>query len=69
MKITLVPVAFSCPLGDCPPGPFVYGKNNVGFKTEYRTTEGRMEVYCESGEAYHGDGDVIPCAYEIETES
>lgn len=54
MKIlVLKPEGWSCSLDECPSGLFLYN-DNVCFKTEYHTTDGLVEAYCESGEVFVG---------------
>lgn len=55
-RLILKPTDFEMPLSECPPGLFLCD-GNIGFKTEYRT-DGRMEVFCESGEVFWGGTNV-----------
>ena len=59
---TIVPDGWPCTLEECPPGPFVSVEypNSLCFKSEYRTPDGRVESYCESGEFFCGKGLVQP---------
>lgn len=62
-KMMLVPDGFACSIEECPPGPFAYGTGieySLGFKSEYKTKQGKIEAYCESGEFYCGEDKVIP---------
>lgn len=58
-RLELKPNGFPCTLEECPPGPFLHGKD-VCFKSEYHSNTGRIEAYCSSGEAYHGTGLIQP---------
>ena len=53
-KLTLIPTGWPCSLEECPPGHFLFDEKYVGFKTEYRTSEGTIEAYNEAGEAHSG---------------
>ena len=57
-KLVLVPVGWPCSLEECPPGAFLFAEEHVGFKSEYRRSDGKPEAFNEAGEAYHGDGPV-----------
>ena len=59
-KLILKPYDYEMTLEECPPGPFLYESNYLGFKSEYRNDSGSVEAYCESGEFYCGEGLVIP---------
>jgi hypothetical protein len=50
-RLVLNPSGWPLPLGECPPGFFVF-EDDLCFKTEYRTEQGKMEVYCCSGEFF-----------------
>ena len=44
----------ACPLSYCPPGLFISG-DCLGFKTEYRSADGRTEAFVvASGETFWG---------------
>ena len=48
-KLVIIPDEWTCSLGSCPPGFFVF-EEELCFKTEY----GHCEVYCKSGETFWG---------------
>lgn len=48
-----IPNGWVCTLLECPPGHFMF-EEHLCFKTEYRTDNGELEVFCESGEAFWG---------------
>jgi len=52
-RLILKPDGWECILEECPAGFFVFN-NAVCFKSEYRTENGIMEVFCESGEYFCG---------------
>lgn len=52
-RLILEPNGWECTLGECLAGLFVFD-DSICFKTEYRTENGDMEVYCESGEVFIG---------------
>lgn len=54
-QLLIEPNGWPCRLGECPPGPFVYGEI-LGFKSEYRTAEGHLEVFNAAGEYFCGIG-------------
>ena len=60
-RMTLEPDGWECSLEECPPGPFLFKKEHLGFKSEYRVPEtGGLEVFNEAGEYYCGEGLVQP---------
>lgn len=52
-RLELIPNGWACTLDECPPGHFLFHEM-VGFKSEYRNNEGRIEAYCDTGEAFWG---------------
>ncbi len=50
----LEPAGWPCTLAACPPGPFFSEGNHLGFKSEYRTTDGKIEAFNEAGEFFWG---------------
>lgn len=73
MKLHLIPDGWPVALADCPPGVFVWRdevhKFHLGFKTEYRRKDGRMEVYNEAGEAFCITPEVWPCEMREEMDT
>ena len=57
-KLVLNPHGWPCTLEDCPPGHFLH-ENIVGFKSEYRTAQHKIEAYCDSGEFFCRDENTI----------
>jgi len=51
--LSIVPYGWPCSLEQCAPGHFVYN-DNLCFKTEYITQQGKLEAYCETGEFFVG---------------
>jgi len=52
-RLELKPDGFPQIYTECPPGLFLF-KDNVCFKSEYFTTQGDAESYCDSGEYFWG---------------
>lgn len=68
------PRDFECTLEQCPPGFFIKGEM-IGLKSEYCSSDGFIEAYCDSGEYFWGGVDskiernkvmVTPLYYEWE---
>lgn len=75
MNIRMMPADFEMSIADCPPGHFLFKGKHVGFKSEYLTNSGNLEVFNEAGEAFWGGTSVaeerdkimvIPLIVEIE---
>lgn len=54
-RLVLEPLGWTCRLEEAPCGPFLCN-GKVCFKTEYRRDDGAIEAFCETGEAFHGEG-------------
>ena len=52
-RYVIKPDGWPCTLAACPPGPFVW-QDSLCFKSEYRTPEGKIEAFCDSGEFFYG---------------
>lgn len=53
MKILAIqPYNFPCTIEECPPGFFIFEGLYLGFKSEYRTESGKIEVYNSAGEHF-----------------
>ncbi len=64
-RLILKPCEFECSIEECPPGLFLHSGHYIGFKSEY-APNGKIEAFNEAGEAFCGDGKVIPLRPEWE---
>lgn len=57
----IVPNGWVCTLRDAPPGPFVTQTHPdlLCFKSEYRTSDGRIEAYNSAGEFFASGDDTL----------
>lgn len=50
-RLVIVPDGWPCSLAECRPGHFVCDEI-LGFKTEYRESDGKIQAYNEAGEFF-----------------
>ena len=71
-RMTLKPDGWFVSVNTCPPGAFAfqYGDEwRLGFKSEYRTTNGKVEAFNSAGEFLCIDYDEVPVIpLEVECE-
>ena len=58
-RLVMKPADFPCTVEDCPPGFFLYDEM-TGFKSEYYSSNHKVEAYCDTGEAFcYTDEDLV----------
>ena len=58
-QLVLEPDGWACKLSEAQPGPFLHSEDHLGFKSEYRTDDGRVMAYNEAGEFFAVGDDAI----------